>query len=187
MAGRRPATKVFREDAEEHRLVEAAQQDPEKFGDLYERHFERVYAFIAGRVRDRDAAEDLTAEVFHKALANLRKYEWRGAPFGAWLIRIAANAVTDRSKRGAREVSGSETPPEPSHQPDLEAADQRARLFRLVGQLPADQRQVIVRRFIEQRNIRDIAQQLGKTEGAVKQLQFRALQSLRARLGGADA
>lgn len=187
MADRRPGTRVFREDVEERLLVEAAQDDPARFVDLYERHFERIYAFVAGRVRDRDTAEDLTAEVFHKALANLRKYEWRGAPFGAWLIRIAANAVTDRSKRAAREVSGSEPPPEQTIQPDLEAAEHRARLFRLVGQLPADQRQVIVQRFVEERSIRDIAQQLGKTEGAVKQLQFRALQNLRARLGGADA
>lgn len=187
MTGRRPGTEVFREDAEERLLVEAAQQDPQRFADLYELHFERVYAFIVGRVRDRDAAEDLTAEVFHKALANLRTFEWRGAPFGAWLIRIAANAIVDRSTRAAREVSGSAQSPQPSVQPDLEAAEHRARLFRLVGRLPADQRQVIVQRFIEQKSVRDIAHRLGKTEGAVKQLQFRALQSLRTRLGGTDA
>src|SRR5262252_1105474 len=76
-------------DADERLLVEAAQRDPSRFGDLYERHFHRVYAFVVHRLRDRDAAEDVTAEVFHKALAGLRQYEWRGAPFGAWLIRIA--------------------------------------------------------------------------------------------------
>src|SRR5439155_24540692 len=64
--------------ADERLLVEAAQSDPARFADLYEAHFETVYAFIVRRVRDRDTAEDLTSEVFHKALANLREYEWRG-------------------------------------------------------------------------------------------------------------
>src|SRR5690348_195838 len=103
MAVRRAAAKDNR-DTEERLLVQAAQQDPAKFGDLYEIHFERIYAFIARRVRDRDTAEDLTSEVFHKALAGLRNYESRGAPFAAWLIRIAANAVADQYKRAARDA-----------------------------------------------------------------------------------
>ena len=187
MGARTPAGKDFRTDAEERLLVEAAQRDPAKFGDLYEIHFERIYAFIARRVGDRDAAEDLTSDVFHRALANLRNYEWRGAPFAAWLMRIAANAVADQSKRAAREVPGAEDPPEPSAQPDLEAIEHRARLFRLVSRLPDDQRRVIVQRFVEQRSIREIAQRLGRTEGAVKQLQFRAMQSLRAQMEAAHA
>ena len=175
--------------AEERLMVEAAQDDPAKFADLYEIHFERVYAFIAGRVRDRDIAEDLTSEVFHKALANLRHYEWRGAPFAAWLIRIAANAVADQSKRAAREVSSDEDPPETgvACEPDLDAIEHRARLFRLVGELPSNQRLVIQQRFVEQRSIREIARQIGRSEGAVKQLQFRALESLRAQMEGRDA
>src|SRR5438034_6937020 len=86
-------------------LVEAAQRDPSRFGDLYDRHFERVYAFVLGRVRNRDDAEELTAEVFHKALRSIPKFEWRGAPFGAWLIRIAANVIVDRAKVAARETA----------------------------------------------------------------------------------
>jgi RNA polymerase sigma-70 factor (ECF subfamily) len=189
MADRKPAAKVRREDTEERVLVEAAQADPAKFGDLYEIHFERIYAFIARRVRDRDTAEDLTSDVFHKALAGLRTYESRGAPFGAWLIRIAANAVADQYKRAAREAPGSADPPEPAVavNPDLEAAEHQAHLFRLVNQLPNDQRQVIFERFVEQRSIREIAQQFGRSEGAVKQLQFRALQNLRTRMEGANA
>src|SRR5437588_10325115 len=103
MAVQRPAATTRRDESEERLLVEAAQKDPARFVDLYEVHFERVYAFIARRVRDRGTAEDLTSEVFHKALANIATYEWRGAPFGAWLIRIAANAVADESKRSSRE------------------------------------------------------------------------------------
>src|SRR6185295_19075563 len=78
---------------DEQRLVEAAQRDPSHFAELYERHFERVYAYVVRRVRDRDEAEDLTSEVFHQALAHLGRFEWRGLPFAAWLFRIAANAI----------------------------------------------------------------------------------------------
>ncbi|SRR5260370_23617666 len=174
-------------DLDERLLVEAAQRDPAKFGDLYDIHFERIYAYIARRVRDRDTAEDLTADVFHRALANLPNYEWRGAPFGAWLMRIAANALVDRSKRAAREVSVAQDPLETAPPPDLEAIENRGRLFRLVNRLPEDQRRVIFDRFVEQMSIRETAERLGKTEGAVKQLQFRALQTLRAQMEGANA
>ena len=188
MAVRRPATKVVAEETDERLLVEAAQKDPLKFSDLYELHFERIYAFVCRRVGDRSTAEDITSDVFHKALANLRSYEFRGAPFVAWLFRIAANAVADQSKRAAREVaSESGDAPEPSVQPDLEAVEHRARLFRLVRELPEDQRRVIFRRFVDQVSIREIAQELGRSEGAVKQLQFRALQSLRAQMEGGHA
>jgi len=174
-------------DADERLLVEAAQRDPSKFAELYERHFERVYAFAVSRVRDRDAAEDITSEVFHKALAHLPAYQWRGAPFGAWLIRIAANAVLDRSKRAGREVVDSDRLPDVGAEPDLDRLDRSARLFGLVNDLPADQRTVIVARFVDERSIRETAARLGKSEGAVKQLQLRALQTLRTRMEGADA
>jgi RNA polymerase sigma-70 factor (ECF subfamily) len=174
-------------DANERLQVEAAQKDPARFGELYERHFEHVYAFVARRVRDRAAAEDVTAEVFHKALAALPGFRFLGAPFGAWLLRIAFNAIADRSKRAVREVSLAGEAREPSVEPDAELSDRRADLFRFVNDLPAEQRRVIVERFVEQRSIRDIAGRLNKTEGAVKQLQFRALQSLRTWMEGADA
>ena len=175
--------------ADERLMVEAAQDDPAKFADLYEIHFERVYAFIVARVRDRSVAEDLTSDVFHKALANLRSYEWRGAPFSAWLIRIAANAVADQGKRAAREVSNAGEALDTGVVPaaDLEAMEDRARLFRLVSELPGNQRRVIRRRFVEQMSIREIAREMGRSEGAVKQLQFRALQTLRAQMEGGDA
>ena len=70
------------QEAGERQLVEAAQRDPSRFGELYEIHFERVYAYVARRVGDRDVAQDVTSEVFHHALANLQRFEWRGAPFG---------------------------------------------------------------------------------------------------------
>lgn len=187
MAFEKPAAQTHPEDEKERLLVLAAQKDPARFVDLYELHFERVYGFIARRVRDRDVAEDLTSEVFHKALANLGKYEWRGDPFAAWLIRIAANAIADQSKRAAREVSTEDDPPDLSASADLEAVEHRARLFRLVDSLPGDQRRVIFERFVEQRSIREVADGLGRSEGAVKQLQLRALQQLRAQMEGGHA
>jgi RNA polymerase sigma-70 factor, ECF subfamily len=182
MVVRAPASKRSPEQADERLLVEAAQKDPARFADLYEIHFERVYLFIARRVGDRDVAEDLTSDVFHKALANIKQFEWRGAPFGAWLLRIAANAITDRGKRSGRELSFAD-PPEIATQEDMEQLEDGARLFRLVNDLPEDQRQVVVMRFAEQKSIREIATQIGRSEGAVKQLQFRGLENLRARLG----
>jgi RNA polymerase sigma-70 factor (ECF subfamily) len=192
VAVRRPARTSAPPSADERVLVEAAQADPGQFGALYELHFERIYYFIARRVRDRATAEDLTSEVFHKALANLPSYEWRGAPFGAWLFRIAANAITDQFKRTSREQRGANDPQSSAEQRDvssfdLEAVDYHARLFRLVEQLPGVQQRVIHERFVEQRSIREIAARLNKTQGAVKQLQFRALQTLRAQMEGAHA
>ena len=184
MTGGELALKVPAKEADERLLVEAAQRDPGRFAELYEHNFERVYAFIARRVRDRDEAQDLTSDVFHQALAGLPRFEWRGVPFAAWLFRIAANAIVDRSKRAARErdLPTLDDPLEVS----LEEIEQRARLFRLVDRLPADQRRVVVMRFAEEKTIREIASDLGRSEGAVKQLQFRGLQHLRAQLGDAN-
>jgi RNA polymerase sigma-70 factor (ECF subfamily) len=166
--------------ADERLLIEAAQQDPSRFAELYETHFERVYAYIAHRVRSRDTVEELTAEVFHRALANLRRFEWRGVPFAAWLLRIAANVIADRWHHDGdgRGVSADEL-----ELPAVEyEIERRAMLFKLVDTLPTDQRLVIVRRFVEDKSVREIARELGRSEGAVKQLQFRALETLRARV-----
>jgi RNA polymerase sigma-70 factor (ECF subfamily) len=169
----------------ERLLIAAAQQDPRRFAELYERNFERVYAYIVRRVRDRDAAQDLTADVFHQALANLSRFEWRGVPFAAWLFRIAANAIADGANRAAREraLPASDEP----LSADLEETEERARLFRLVTRLPDDQRQVVAMRFAEQRSIREIAVHLGRSEGAIKQLQLRGLQKLRRWLSQPNA
>ena len=178
-------------DADDRALVEAAQRDRSKFADLYDRHFETVYAFALGRTRHRDEAEELTSEVFHKAFAGLQHFEWRGAPFSAWLIRIAANAIADRAARASRErgqpAAAEAASADTLADAEIERAEERARLFRLVDALPRDQRDVIVERFVDERSIRDVAARLGKTEGAVKQLQLRALRQLRAWMGGADA
>jgi RNA polymerase sigma-70 factor (ECF subfamily) len=181
MAVRAPAAKGSRVEAEDRLLVEAAQKDPAFFGELYEIHFERIYAYIARRVSSRETAEDLTSEVFHKALTNLQRFEWRGVPFVGWLFRIAANAIVDQAKRSSKEVSDLEDPEEIAEvgASDMEDAIHRGRLFCLVDKLPEDQRRVVFMRFAEEKSIREIANEIGRSEGAVKQLQFRGLQNLR--------
>jgi len=182
MAARGPALKAPGREAEERLLVEAAQRDPARFAELYESNFERVYAYIAWRVRDRDETEDLTSDVFHRALASLPRFEWRGVPFAAWLIKIAANLITDRLKRQHRSNNFAPIADDAVDR-SYEVVEHRAQVFRFVDRLPEDQRRVIAMRFAEEKSIREIAQELGRTEGAVKQLQFRGLQNLRARLG----
>ncbi|HLK08196.1 MAG TPA: RNA polymerase sigma factor [Candidatus Angelobacter sp.] len=172
---------------DERLLIQAAQSDPSRFAELYESNFNRVYAFVARRVKDREEAQDVTAEVFHQALRNLGRFQWRGVPFAAWLLRIAANALADRWQRAGREV--------PAGSAELEAEagpagvieiERRAMLFQLVDRLPEDQRTVVMRRFVDQKSIREIAQELGRSEGAVKQLQFRALETLREQARKSD-
>jgi RNA polymerase sigma-70 factor, ECF subfamily len=170
-------------DANERLLIEAAQKDPRRFADLYEANFDRIYAFVACRVHERAEIEDLTAEVFHQALANLKKFEWRGVPFSAWLYRIASNAIADRWQRASREQASSisDDPPAPQTSASPEEIEKRARLFRFVADLPGDQRRVIEMRFAAGKSIAEIAGELGRTGGAVKQLQFRAIRALRSR------
>ena len=195
MAGSEPAQNVRpnkEREAEERRLIEAAQSNPARFADVYENYLELVYAYVARRVRNRDEAEDLTGEVFRKALASLPRFKWRGAPFAAWLFRIASNMIADRSKRVAKEVPFDESGAterrgitqvskgaDTSQQKDLEDSERRALLFQLVDELAEDQGRVLVMRFAEEKSIREIAGALGRSEGAVKQLQFRALENLR--------
>ena len=170
-------------EPDERQLIAAAQADPRRFAALYDLHFERVYAYVARRVANRAEAEDITSEVFHQALANLPRFEWRGAPFAAWLYRIAANAIADRWQRAARERGNPAAIEAASaDDPQLAEVEQSAHLSRLVGSLPADQQRVVHMRFVEEKSIREIAAALGRSEGAVKQLQFRALENLRARM-----
>ena len=185
----KPAGTGPRAEAKERLLVQAAQKDPSRFAELYENNLERVYAFIVRRVRDRSVAEDLTSDVFHKALAALPNFDWRGIPFAAWLFRIASNVVSDQWKHAAKKVV--EDPPEATAEASQEEIEQRRHLFRMVELLPPDQRRVIGMRFAADKSIREIAQELGRSEGAVKQLQFRGLKTLRAQLdkkqGGKNA
>lgn len=172
-------------DLDERSLIEASQRDPRRFAELYDANFDRVYAYVIARVHDRAEAEDVTSEVFHHALANLARFEWRGVPFSAWLYRMATNAIADRAKRAGRECPLDED--EPAAGADFEEIELSAKVFRMVKDLPSEQSKVIEMRFASGASVREIAKHLGRSEGAVKQLQYRGLQTLRDRLGETDA
>ena len=167
---------------DERSLIEAAQRDPRRFAELFQLHANRVYAFIARRVRDRGDVEDLTSEVFHQALRNLKRYEYRGVPFSAWLFKIAANAIAQWARDQARaKESPLEDAPEPITDED---AERRAVLFDLLRTLPPDQQTVVRLRYAEQKSMRDIAGEMDRSEAAVKQLHYRALENLRQQMEG---
>jgi RNA polymerase sigma-70 factor, ECF subfamily len=165
---------------DERQLVEAAQRDPSRFAELFELHVRRVYAFVSLRVWDRQDAEDVTSEVFHQALRNLKDYEYRGVPFSAWLFRIAANAIAQRGRSALREA-GNPIEKEPVTEAD---AERRAMVFQIVSKLPPDQQRVVTLRYTEEKSVAEIAGEMRRTEAAVKQLHFRAIQNLRKHMEG---
>jgi RNA polymerase sigma-70 factor (ECF subfamily) len=168
--------------AEDDRLlIEAAQADPARFVEIYERHVDRIYAFVSRRTRNRTVAEDITSRVFEQALAAVGRFEWRGLPVAVWLFRIASNALADHWREQARDAQSARVDEPDSH--ELEDIDRRILLYRRVEQLPELQRRVIEMRFGEEKSIREVAAALDRSEGAIKQLQLRALENLRKSLG----
>lgn len=181
-----PPTNRRVEASDEQLLVEQAKRDPEAFGQLYDIYFTKIYAYIYRKTGDRQTAEDLTADTFMKALANIKGYKYTGQPFVAWLYRIASNVVTDyyRAHRttapleeGYHLQAGGLTPEEAALQLD----DQQA-VARAIQTLSPDQQDVVLLRFSAGLRLKEIAQIIGKTEGAVKALMFRALGGLKAKL-----
>jgi RNA polymerase sigma-70 factor (ECF subfamily) len=168
----------------ERRMIEAAQRDRAAFAPLYERYVDQIFAYAHTLTRNREQAEDVTAATFAKALEDLPRFQWRGVPYSAWLYRVAANLVN----RAARHPAWSDID---EHQPvDLESpeevVEQRARATEVraaVAALPEDQRQAVLLRFGGDLRNREIAAIMGRSEGAVKLLTFRAVTSLRGRLG----
>ena len=168
-------------------IARAAQGDREAFGVLYERYVFRVFRHVYYLTNDPHTAEDLTAQTFLNALEAIPRYEVRGVPFLAWLLRIAYNLTLNHRKvrkngtaplPEALEVQGTIYSPEAS----CEAKADGERVWEGVRRLRADQRQVIVMRFIDGLSYPDIARVLGKSIGAVRVIQYRALCALRRRL-----
>ncbi len=167
---------------EEGRLVARAKEDPSAFGELYELHFQRMYRFVYSRVQDRTVAEDVTSEVFMKALRSIGRYQDTGRPFSAWLYQIAVNAVADRY-RGQRPTDDIDEQYDLSDGTSLEETaarrDEVRRVWRLVEELPDQQRMALVLKFQEDMKIEDIAVAMGKSPGAVKLLVHRGVTRLR--------
>lgn len=168
---------------EEARLVERAKQgDSSAIGEIYERHHTAVYRYIYYRVSDEPLAEDLTATVFVRMVESIDRFRYRGRPLLTWLYTIARNAVIDHHRRDAlastipldeRVLEGGQ-----SVERALDRALTRQRLAEAMNCLTEDQRQVILLKFIEGLSNDEAARILGKTIGAIKSLQHRALAAL---------
>lgn len=166
-------------------LVRLAQEgDADAFGQLYDRYVDGIYRFCYHRVSTVQLAEDLTSETFFRALRGIGGFRWQGRDFGAWLTTIARNLVTDHYKSGRSrlETVSDELPERDDVRPGPEDAalatlTQEA-LAGALRQLPAEQRDCVVMRFLQGLSIAETAEVLGRTDGAVKQLQLRAVRNL---------
>jgi RNA polymerase sigma-70 factor, ECF subfamily len=178
------------------RLVARAQQgDRAALEELYLLHFDRIYSYLHLSVGNRHDAEDLTTQVFLKMLESIGRFRWQSAPFSAWLFRIAHNLAMDHFRAGKRWQPEEEVPePEP---PEESAAEEEAlesigrrSMLELIEGLSHEQQQVLTLKFVFNFSNGDAATILGKTEGAIKSLQHRALASLQrqmARSSGSTA
>jgi RNA polymerase sigma-70 factor, ECF subfamily len=166
-------------------IASAAAGDTEAFGTLYERHAPRVSRHAYFLTGDAVLAEDITAQVFLKAFEAIPRYEERGLPFTAWLLRITCNLVINHKKahknNGHAQLPETLEADEGEHSPETscESKMDGERVWREVKKLPNEQRQVIVMRFVDDLGYPDIAGILGKSVGAVRVIQFRALANLR--------
>jgi RNA polymerase sigma-70 factor (ECF subfamily) len=165
-------------------LVERAQAgDRTALEDLYLLHFDRIYGYLHLTVGSRHDAEDLTTQTFVKMLESIGRFRWQSAPFSAWLFRIAHNLAVDHF-RARRRWQPEEEVPEPAGAEEASAEDEAltaigtASLLELIATLSPEQRQVLTLKFVFRFSNGEAAAILGKTEGAVKSLQHRALSSL---------
>jgi RNA polymerase sigma-70 factor (ECF subfamily) len=166
------------------RLVERAQLgNRDALEELYLIHFDRIYSYLHLSVGNRHDAEDLTTQTFVRMLEAIGRFRWREVPFSAWLFRIAHNLAMDHF-RANRRVQTEEKVPEPEGAEESSAEDQalhslgRAGMLELIEGLSSEQRQVLTLKFLYGFANSEVATILGKTEGAVKSLQHRALASL---------
>lgn len=179
-------SKASPEDPELRALLErAGRADPQALGEIYDRYVERIYSYIYHRVGQAELAEDLTGQVFMRMLEAIRSGRGWQTSFSGWLYRIAHNLVIDYYRRRSRAsfVDIDETPPiavveeEPSRR--VQAALDREDLLAALKQLTEEQAQVITLRFLEGLSIAEVAAIMGKNEGAIKALQYRAIIALR--------
>jgi RNA polymerase sigma-70 factor (ECF subfamily) len=169
-------------------LVQRAQAgDADAFGELYDRYVDQVYRYIAYRVASRQVAEDLTSETFLRALRRIGTFTWQGRDVGAWFTTIARNLVADHYKSGryrleltTDDIGESGVTPQLVEGPEgavLEAMTNKA-LLEVIKQLNAEQQECIALRFLQGMSVSETAQVMGKNEGAIKALQYRAIRTL---------
>ncbi len=176
------------DEAAVERLVGDAQAgDPRAFGRLFDHYHASVYRYIVSRVHRPSDAEDLTQLVFVKALEALPRYEARGIPFGGWLFRLARNAIIDqaRTRKDHLSLVVAMTRETEDAGPEAKAAlrDDLDRVAAALRDLTDDQREVIELRFFAGLSVLEAATAMGRQEGTIRGLQFRAIASLRRSLG----
>ena len=169
---------------EEESLIRRAQQrDQQAFAQLYEVHFDKIYRYVALRIGNKIEAEDITQQVFLKALQSIASFRWRGIPFSAWLFRIAHNQVVDylRKKTKQATVPIEESTVSVISDPQLlvEQSLDIEQLLSATKRLTAAQREVISLRFAGELPIAQVAKIMSKSQGAVKALQHSAIVALR--------
>jgi RNA polymerase sigma-70 factor (ECF subfamily) len=169
------------------RLVDGAKRgDRKALEELYLLHFDRIYSYLHMSVGNRHDAEDLTNQTFIKMLESIDRFVWRQAPFSAWLFRIAHNLAMDHFRAGRRWQPEEE--PERPDAIEVSAEDEalqsigRESMLAMIESLSLDQQQVLMLKFVFNFSNGDAAAILGKTEGAIKSLQHRALASLQRRM-----
>jgi RNA polymerase sigma-70 factor, ECF subfamily len=169
-------------------LVERAQSgERDALEELYLLHFDRIYSYLHVSVGNRHDAEDLTTQTFLKMLESIKRFRWQSAPFSAWLFRIAHNLAMDHF-RASRRWQPEEEVPEPhgEEEPSAEAAALqslgRQSMLEMIENLSQEQQQVLTLKFVFNFPNAEVATILGKTEGAIKSLQHRALVSLQKQL-----
>jgi RNA polymerase sigma-70 factor (ECF subfamily) len=175
--------------AEDGTLVKRARAgDREAFGEFYEQYVGRVYRYLLYMARDVDVAQDLTEQTFLQALAAIDRYERRGVPFVAWLLRIAHNLYVNgrHVQRDSSLIRDNQNGKGESPELPREASARAEEVMQAVQALSRDQREVIILRFIEGLSYADTARILGKSVGAVRAAQYRALCALRQRLEDGD-
>jgi RNA polymerase sigma-70 factor, ECF subfamily len=167
-------------------VTRAQQGDADAFGQLYDRYVDVVYRYIQYRVSSTALAEDLTSETFLRALRRITSYTWQGRDFGAWLVTIARNLIADHYKSGKYRLevatsdlveAGADRRQE-GPENEVLASLTNETLLEAVKQLNAEQQECIALRFLQGMSVAETAQIMGKNEGAIKALQYRAVKSL---------
>ncbi len=168
-------------------LVQRAQTgDAEAFGELYDRYVDQVYRYIVYRVPSSQLAEDLTSETFLRALRRISSFTWQGRDVGAWFVTIARNLIADhyKSSRYRLELTtddvsdASNAPVQAGPEGEVLEAMQNKVLLEAVKQLNEEQQECIVLRFLQGLSVSETAQIMGKNDGAIKALQYRAIRTL---------
>lgn len=179
---------------EEKELIKCAQKDSKVFGEIYDRYYDKIFGYVLRRTADLEVAQDITSETFFKALKNLWQFRWRKISFSSWLYKIATNEINQYFRKGKYKSASLEAlqekgfEPVSLHNPEAEVieAEEKLKTYQdfltcqsKISQLDIKYQEVITLRFFEGKQIKEISEILGKSEGTIKSLLHRGLEKLR--------